>query len=63
MQLSGGGGSSSGILWNWGLTERLPLTGMVARLGPNAAGCSRLGILLSFGLFFEGLSNSGRGPS
>jgi len=53
----GGGGSSKGALWNLGYTARVPLTGMVAHLGPNPAGCSLLGILLSFGCFSGALSN------
>ena len=39
----GGGGSSSGRLWNFGLTATLPLTGIVARRVTNAVGCSLLG--------------------
>ena len=46
----GGGGNSKGRLWNLDLTDKLPLIGIVARLGPNAAGCSLLGTRLV--LFF-----------
>ena len=53
MEPLGGGGNSRGRLWNFGLTDKLPLTGMVARLGPNAAGCSLLGTRF-VGLFLGG---------
>ena len=62
----GGGGSSSGKLWNCGRTDKVPLTGIVARRGAKAAGCSLLGTrpLLQRGFLLPSLnSNSGRGPS
>ena len=42
----GRGGNSNGKLWNFGRTEVVPLTGMVARHGAKAVGCSLLGTLL-----------------
>ena len=59
----GRGGSSSGRLWNFGLTAMLPLTGIVARRVTNAAGCSLLGNLFSFCYLSGFLSNSGWDPS
>ena len=58
----GSGGSSRGRLWNCGLTDRLPLTGIVARLGAKAAGCSLLSTLFCLReVFLPGSLNSGKG--
>jgi len=46
--IPGGGGSSRGMLWKCGQTDRLPCTGMVARRGQKAVGCSHLGTLTGF---------------
>ena len=63
MGLPGGGGSSNGKLWNFGRTDRVPLTGMVARRGAKAVSCSLLGTLLVFGLAAGASLNPGKGLS
>lgn len=56
-------GSSSGRLWNCGLTDKLPRIGIVARREAKSAGCLR-GAVRNF-RFFLGLDTlkSRKGPS
>ncbi len=52
------------LLVNCEMLVSLTDSGIVARRGVNAEGCSLLGIILLLrGLLFEGILNSGRGPS
>ena len=50
----GGGGNSSGLLWNCARIDKLPLTGIDALPGAKAAGCSLRGTRTFFWAFLKG---------
>ena len=62
VQPHNGGGISTGCLWNFGLTVRVPLTGSSIPPLKDACTCSPLGNHLLFCLL-EGSLKEGRVPS